>query len=173
VKTGMVDKILTYPIKTRFYISVFKTNWTSLAILLNGIILMMYCFVKLGFYPNLHQVLLYFFFMTVSGWIIYCIQFIATTLVFWVTNAGAYLYITNTIDRLSRFPYEIYTKGVFFILFTFVIPIALISNVPTRALLGLFDLKFALYSILVALVLTILSDIIWRLGIKRYESASS
>ncbi|MBU0975784.1 ABC-2 family transporter protein [Patescibacteria group bacterium] len=173
VRTGSSDKIFTYPINARFYVSTFKTNWTSLTILLNGLILIGYCFFKLGYLPNLPQILTYIFFMLISGWMIYCIQFIATSIVFWVTNAGSFLYIVNTIDRLSRFPYEIYTKGAFFILFTFVIPIALISNVPSRALLGIFDFKYAVYSILVALALTALSGLVWKAGLKKYESASS
>ncbi len=49
----------------------------------------------------------------------------------------------------------------------------IISNVPVRALVGILDIKYAFYSVIVAVIFTIISNVIWKMGLKRYESASS
>jgi ABC-2 type transport system permease protein len=173
IKAGAIDKILTYPISTRYYISVFRINWASLSIVFNGVVIIIYSLVKLKYFPSIGQIILFFILGLLSYWIIYCIQFIASCLTFWLTNAGSYLYIISTLDRLSRFPYEIFSKGIFFMLFTFVVPVTIISNVPVRALIGILDWKFVLYTSIVAIIFSILSHVLWKLGIRRYESASS
>ena len=173
IKTGASDKLLTLPINTRFYISVHKINWTSLTICLNGILLCIYCVAKLQLTISFEQIMLFGVFIFISTFIVYCIQFIATCITFWLINAGSFLYIVNTVDRLSRFPYEIYLKGVFFFAFTFVLPIAVISNVPARIVFGTIEVKFLVYALVVAIMLYVISSVLWKKGLRRYESASS
>jgi len=173
VKYGDSDKLLTFPIKTRFYISIHKMDFSSLSILFNGLIILIYCLLKLGISLTLMNIICYVFLLSISIWIIYCIQFIVMCAVFWFTEVGSVLYIINAFDRFSRFPYEILGKGTLLIIFTFVIPIMIISNVPVRALVGILDIKYAFYSVIVAVIFTIISNVIWKMGLKRYESASS
>jgi ABC-2 type transport system permease protein len=173
IKEGGADKILTLPINTRFYISVFRISWPSLGIMINGIILTIFSLVKLEVTVTFSSVVLFVIFLLLSCWIIYCIQYIAICITFWLIEAGTYLYLINTFDRLSRFPYEIFIKGSFFILFTFVLPVSIITNVPARTLLGILEWKFVIYALIVAIWLTIVSQIVWKMGLRRYESASS
>lgn len=173
IKDGNADKIFTLPVNTRFYISVFKINWSSLGIVATGLALAVYSLAKLGVSVSIPTVVLCIILLLLTCWIIYCIQYIAMSLTFWLIEAGSYLYLVNTFERLSRYPYEIFTKGVMFVLFTFVLPISIISNVPVRALLGILDWKFVFYAVIVAVWLTVFSQVIWRKGLKKYEGASS
>lgn len=173
LRSGAADKIFTLPIGTRFYVSIFKFNWTSLSIAVNGVVLMIYCMIKLQLTFTFLNIICYFVLLLVSGWIIYCIQYIAMSTTFWFTKAGSILYFVNILDRFTRFPYEIFAKGILFIFFTFVVPVVIISNVPVRALLGILDVKLVLYSIITAVIFTIISQIVWKVGLRRYESASS
>lgn len=173
IRTGGADRIFSLPISTRFYVSAFRTNWSSLLISVNGLIVCAYSLNKIGVSLSIGKILLFLVLISLSIWIIYCIQFIAMCFTFWLTRTGSILYIIGTIDRLSRFPYEIFSKGILFILFTFVLPIAIICNVPARALIGILEVRYVIYGLIVVLILTILSQIIWKLGLRRYESASS
>lgn len=173
IKVGGIDRILTLPINTRFYISVYKISWPSLSIMFNGIVLAIYSFGHLGFILSFVNVISFIILLIVCGWIIYCIQFIAVTLTFWIIESGAQSYIIGAIDRLARFPYEIFTNNLLLILFTFVLPITIVTNVPARALLGILEWRFVIYALIVAIWLTIVSQVIWKIGLRRYESASS
>jgi ABC-2 type transport system permease protein len=173
IRHGEADKLFTLPVKTRFYISTFKTDWTSLFISINGLFLLIYCIVKLSITLSFLNTLYCIILISLSSWIIYCLFFITVCSVFWIVEAGSILYFVNVVDTLTRYPYEIYRRGIFFFIFTFVIPITVISNVPTRALIGILDFKFVLYEIIITVIFTILSEIIWRKGLKIYESYSS
>jgi len=173
IRTGELDRILVRPIESKFYLSVFRIDWPSLAIAFTGFIVVCYSLLHIPGSITISSVLSFIPLLILSCWIVYNVQFIASCSAFWITNAGSAIYIIGAIDRLSRFPYEIFTKGIVFILFTFVVPITIISNVPARALLGILEFKYVLFSLFIGLVLFMVSRIVWKLGLRRYESASS
>ncbi|MBN2015543.1 ABC-2 family transporter protein [Candidatus Dojkabacteria bacterium] len=173
IKSGDLDRVLALPINTRFYISISQIDITSLAIFIEGVALLIVCLFKINISLSFIQILLFTILLLVSCWIVYCFQFIAATLIFWLTEAGTVLYSFHFIDRLSRFPYEIFSRGVLLILFTFVLPATIICNIPARALLNILDLKFVIFTIAATVWFTIISHIVWKFGVKRYESASS
>lgn len=173
IKSGEADKIFTLPINTQFYISVFRISWSSFSVMINGIILVTYSLTKLEVVPSFNAIFSFLVLISISSWIIYCIQYIAMSLTFWLIETGSHLYIVYTMDRLCRFPYEIFAKGSLLILFTFVLPVSIITNVPARALLGILDWEFVVYALIVAIWLTIVSQVVWKMGLRRYESASS
>lgn len=173
IRSGAADRTFTLPINTRFYVSLFRWSWASLSIGFNGLIMIIYCLLKLHYVPTLFELFTTIILMMLTGWVIYCIQFIAMSVVFWITNAGAIQYILDPFSRLARFPYEIFGKGLIFFLFTFVFPITLVVNVPIRALMGILEGKYVLYLLLVAVCLGLISHLVWKAGLKKYESASS
>ena len=173
IRTGGLDKILTLPIQTRFYISVFKFDWTSLTMMLQGIIITIYAFTKMNAVFTIERFIAFIALLVLSYWIVYCIQFIVSSSTFWLTKAGSVQYVISALDRVSRLPYEVLSKGILFVVFTLIIPVAIIGNIPARALLGILDLEYLAYGVVSALMLTVVSHIIWKLGVRRYESASS
>ena len=173
IRRGVADRIFTLPVNTRFFVSVFKIDWTSLSIMLNGIFLIIYVLWEYDFEVTFLNLLFSLVLLLLSGWIIYCLHFISMCTSFWIKNSASIMYFVNVLDRFTRYPYEIFTKGVWSFIFTFIIPIVIIANVPARAFLGILDFKYVLYSITVAVFLTIISQVLWILGIKRYESSGS
>ncbi len=173
IRNGIADRIFTLPINTRFYVSVYKIDWTSLFILLDGFIIILYTLANSSYTITPIHLFYSIILLGISCWIIYCMHFLSMCASFWIQNAGSVMYFVNVLGRFTRYPYEIFTKGILTYVFTFIIPIVLIVNVPLRAFLGILDFKYVIYSLVVAAGFTIFSQIIWKLGLKRYESAGS
>lgn len=169
VREGRADQYFLKPVSARFLVSIFRLDWSSLTIGLNGVIVLIYSLIKLNIQVTLLSSIIFIAMLFLTMWIVYCIQFIVTSMVFWMKNASNIIYFISSIDRLSRFPYEIFAKGIFFIVFTFIIPVTIITNVPTRALLGILEWDFVFYTLVSAVMLTLVSQIVWKAGVKRYE----
>lgn len=138
-----------------------------------GLLLVLFGIHQLNISVSILKILLFTSLFILSSYVVYCIQFICATFSFWLQRVGSVQYVIMALDRLTRLPYEVLPKGVVFVIFTFVLPIALVSNIPARALLGMLDIQGVMLAVLSALWLRIVLEIFWRKGLQRYESASS
>jgi ABC-2 type transport system permease protein len=75
--------------------------------------------------------------------------------------------------NIARMPDEAF-HGAFKAVFTFALPVLLVSNVPVRVLADkISSPKSWLLLIGVGLVWAALSEVFWRVSVRRYTSASS
>jgi ABC-2 type transport system permease protein len=73
---------------------------------------------------------------------------------------------------LGRVPTDVYA-GAIRVFFTFVLPIALVATLPSSALLGILAPETALYPLIVAPALLLVSNRFWTYSLRKYSSASS
>ena len=71
----------------------------------------------------------------------------------------------------ARYPGDIF-RGVGKIIFTFIIPIAIIATVPASILTGRIEWRFALVSLLIGVTFLSVGLLVWRKSIEHYSSAS-
>jgi ABC-2 type transport system permease protein len=91
---------------------------------------------------------------------------------FWVVRLDNLTYLLGAIFDVARWPVQVF-RGVWRFVFTFVIPVAVMTTFPAMALLGRLEGAAALATIGGALVLLVVSRLVWRLAIRSYTSASS
>ena len=104
--------------------------------------------------------------------IFYSIEFIIACLVFWFRNFSYAGWLSGELIKYSRRPDAIYKNWFKNILFT-ILPMAMIVSVPARILLFGVNIKLLLLQLLVSSVFLFITVIVWKRGLKRYESASS
>ncbi len=179
IRTGGLDFALLKPIDTQFLVSLNKINWSSFANLLFAVGLLSYSLAHLPQWPGAVQMLLYPFYIACGVAILYSLMItLAATSVWLGRNQTLYdfwFYITN----FSRYPMEIYRGPVgtpLQLLFTFIIPVLVVVNVPARLMAKpLAGQNWPL--VLFALVATAgslgLSRWIFTTAMKSYRSASS
>lgn len=63
--------------------------------------------------------------------------------------------------------------GVYKIIFYFCLPYGIMATLPVQSLIGEMTFKIAVEGIGVLMVFTLLTNIVWKNGIKHYNSASS
>jgi len=188
IRTGGLDFALLKPIDTQFLISFHKVDWSALTNFAAGLIIAAVALYNLGtreldpMIPTPLSIALYLFFVGCGVVMMYSLMICLSATSVWLgrnqTLYNFWFYITN----FSRYPMEIYRSGwglPLYGLFTFVIPVLLVVNVPARLLARPIEPRTAAEWILVgwALVATVCCIIasrwVFKWALSSYRSASS
>ena len=188
IRSGNLDFALLKPIDTQFVISFPRVDWAALSNLVMGLVLLGYSLYQLTtretnpLIIDWRALLMYPFYIVCGTIIMYSVMItLASTSVWLGRNQTLYnfwFYITN----FSRYPMEIYKFGwgmALYVLFTLVIPVLLVVNIPARIMAKPLDTmqteywRLAGFSILATLCCLTLSRKIFVRALKSYRSASS
>ena len=180
VRTGGLDFALLKPIDTQFLVSLHRVNWSSLGNFVVAALLLLYSLPRIeGLQLSPWQFVLYPLYVIMGVLILYSVMVgLAATSIWLGRNQSLYdfwFYITN----FSRYPMEIY-QGTWGTplrqLFTFVIPILVVINVPARFMakpLSSDQAFLALFAILATGMSLLASRWIFKQALRSYRSASS
>ncbi|MBC8094347.1 MAG: ABC-2 family transporter protein [Akkermansiaceae bacterium] len=172
VRTGKLDFLLLLPINTRFVVSLRQVDLGAFVNAASALAVMAYAARRLGFVPSFGQVL-GFFALAIAGVLIhYSLMFLLATISFWTVRAQGIVWGYYNLFNIARMPDDAF-GGVFRAVFTFALPMLLVSNVPVRLLVNKFSPGMALLLIAMALACALVSELGWRISIRRYTSASS
>ncbi|MEM8946948.1 MAG: ABC-2 family transporter protein [Planctomycetota bacterium] len=180
VRTGGLDFALLKPIDTQFLVSLRRVNWSSLGNFVVALLLLVYSLPRIeGLQLSTWQFVLYPLYVFLGVWILYSVMIgLAATSIWLGRNQSLYdfwFYITN----FSRYPMEIY-DGPWGTplrqIFTFVIPILVVINVPARFMAKpLVEMQWLLagFAILATLFSLLASRWVFKQALLSYRSASS
>jgi len=180
VRTGGLDFALLKPIDTQFLVSLQRVNWSSLGNFLVAALLLAYSVPRIeGLELSPWQLVLYPLYVFLGVWILYSVMVgLAATSIWLGRNQSLYdfwFYITN----FSRYPMEIY-EGAWGTplrqLFTFVIPILVVINVPARLLAKpLVEASWLLpvFAVFATVLSLLASRWVFKQALLSYRSASS
>ena len=180
IRTGGLDFALLKPIDTQFLVSLHRFSWSSLANFGVALLLLTFAVPRLeGYTPQWWHLALYIVYLGVGVLILYSLMIsMAATSIWLGRNQSLYnfwFYITN----FSRYPMEIY-RGPWGTplrnIFTFVIPILVVINVPARMIAKPLQAEYAylaIFALLAMVVCLLASRWIFRQSLGSYRSASS
>jgi ABC-2 type transport system permease protein len=103
---------------------------------------------------------------------LYSLWILVVAAAFWVVRLDNLAYLFGSILDFARWPVSVF-KGAFRFVFTFVIPLGLMTTYPAEALLGALAPQTALFSVLGTLAFATVARAVWTRAIGRYTSASS
>ncbi len=173
VRTGKLDFLLLLPANTRFIVSLRQVDLGSFVNAASALAVMVYAAHRLELSPNVTQIAGFVTLAAFGILIHYSLMFLLATVSFWTVKAQGIVWGYYNLFQLARLPDEAF-RGMFKAVFTFVLPVLLISNVPVRLLTNKLqspELVFALVGM--AFVCAVVSEIGWRFSVRRYTSASS
>lgn len=180
VRTGGMDFALLKPIDTQFLISLRRVNWSSLGNFFVALLLLTYSLPRIeDLQLTIWQFVLYPIYIVLGVFILYSVMItLAATSIWLGRNQSLYdfwFYITN----FSRYPMEIY-KGKWGTplkdVFTFVIPILVVINVPARIMakpLSGERWQLASFAVLATVLSLAGSRWVFQKALSSYRSASS
>jgi ABC-2 type transport system permease protein len=188
IRTGGLDFALLKPIDTQFLISFRRMDWSSLSNLVMAIILLAISLWELTHREvnplQLHFSILFLYplYVLCGVVILYSLTIALSATSIWLgrnqTLYDFWFYITN----FSRYPMEIYQRGWGMSLwgvFTFVIPVLVVVNVPARLLAqplhprAWWEWPLAGFTILATIVSLFASRWVFQKALMSYRSASS
>ena len=173
VRTGRLDLLLTLPVDTQFAVSTRQFSLDSLLNALVGIGIVTFALSKLQVVPSAHHLALCVGAMILGVAVHYAVMFSLSCISFWTIRAG-FVHGYFHLFMIGRYPAAVF-RGVFRFIFTWIIPIIWVSNIPTTLLARPFESPWAgLTALLTGTTLVLLlTRILWRISLGRYSSASS
>jgi len=173
VRTGKLDFLLLLPVNTRFVVSLRQVDLGAFVNASSAVVVMAYAARQMHFVPGVLQVLGFLALCLAGITIHYSLMFVLATVSFWTVRAQGIVWGYYNLFQVARMPDEAF-EGVFKAVFTFAIPMLLVSNVPVRLLAGKLASGAGIVELLVmSLVCFSLSEWAWRASLRRYTSASS
>ncbi|HEV2970800.1 MAG TPA: ABC-2 family transporter protein [Pirellulales bacterium] len=179
VRTGELDFALMKPIDTQFLISMAKFNWSSMTNFLFALLLLGYSLLRLDYVPGVAEILLYPFYILSGVAILYSLMITLAATTVWLGRNQSIYDFWFYITIFSRYPLEIYS-GPFGtpirILFTFILPVLVVVNVPARLLakpLEPGEWRLAAFALVATAVSLVASRWLFKRALESYRSASS
>jgi ABC-2 type transport system permease protein len=173
VRTGKMDFLLALPANTRFIVSTRQVDLGAFVNALFAVCVMIFSVVKLNLHPSFGQLAGFAGLCVVGILIHYSLMFMLASISFWTVRAQGIVYGYYNLFNIARMPDEVF-KGAFKAVFTFALPILLVSNVPVRVLADKITSP-SMWLLLLGLGIawTIISEWFWRFSLRRYTSAST
>ncbi len=173
VRTGKMDFLLLLPVNTRFIVSTRQVDLPSFANAAFAAGVMTFAAHKLGLHPTTGQLLGFGALCVVGLLVHYSLMFMLASVSFWTVRAQGIVWGYYNLFNIARMPDEAF-RGAFKAVFTFALPVLLVSNVPVRVLADKLASP-AMWLVLIGLgvVWALISEWFWRFSIRRYTSAST
>jgi ABC-2 type transport system permease protein len=173
VRTGKMDFLLLLPVNTRFIVSLRQVDIPSFANAAFAACVMFYAAGKLQLHPSLLQLLGFGALCAVGLLVHYSLMFLLASVSFWTVRAQGIVWGYYNLFNIARMPDDAF-RGVFKAVFSFALPVLLVSNVPVRVLANKLTTPSAWLALLgLGIAWAIVSEWFWRFSIRRYTSASS
>jgi ABC-2 type transport system permease protein len=173
VRTGKLDFLLLLPVNTRFVVSLRQVDLGGFVNTATALGLIAYAAAQLHLTPTFAQVLGFFALSAVGVAIHYSLMFALATVCFWTVRAQGMVWGYYNLFQIARMPDEAFQRGAFKAVFTFALPMLLVSNVPVRLLVATLTSPKLLVLLALAVVCPLVSEWVWRVSVRRYTSASS
>jgi ABC-2 type transport system permease protein len=172
VRKGTLDFVLLKPVDAQLLVSLAKIEPWRVIDVFGALAIFTYAFRKIGHHPTLLHVLLALGLLFAALLVLYSIAIIVVSIAFFAVRVDNLLYLFQSVFDIARWPTSIFRGGLA-IVFTYVLPLALMTTYPALALLGRLSAATALGALASTLVFAAFARVVWRTSIRRYTSASS
>lgn len=172
VRDGTLDLLLTKPAGALFLISTSRFELWRLIDFLAGLGLIAFALYRLDELPSPLELAAALLLLGASATVLFSLCVIVSAAAFFAVRLEGLPFLFTSILDFGRWPVSIF-PGLVQILFTFVIPLGILTTFPAEALLGRLALGTGLYSILGAAAFFLLAKNLFARAIGRYTSASS
>jgi ABC-2 type transport system permease protein len=170
VEKGTLDFVLLKPIDSQFWLSLRNLSPWGLPDLVMGVSLLLYAGRRLDF--SAEHYLRGLIPVLLAMVVLYSLWFILGATSIWFVKVYNVTEVLRGLLETGRFPITAYPVAVR-VIFTTVVPVAFMTTVPARAMLGEAGLAWLAATAALALAMFAFSRWFWRLALRYYTSASS
>jgi ABC-2 type transport system permease protein len=170
IRKGTLDFILLKPADAQFLVSTARIQpWRALNVPASFLIFA-WGFRLLGRGPTIASVGLAAVATTASIVVLYSLWVLAVSIAFYVVRIDNLSHLFNAVFDAARWPIHIF-RGAVRVVFTFVLPLALMTTYPAQALLGTLPASTLAGALVGAVGAVVVARIVWTAAIARYTSA--
>ncbi len=172
VREGDLDFFLIKPMDSMFMVAMHKPQIYKLLTAFANLVLAIYFANKTGIALHVGNYV-WFALLIVVGLVLYfCLNLITLIPVFWFIRLQSLKDIIGKLSTAMRYPAAIYPTSMRFV-FYFVIPILVITYIPAETLFYPPSILNIGYAIIITGIFFVLTRKLWKIGLIKYNSASS
>src|SRR5204862_5451985 len=149
VRTGRLDSLLVLPIDSQFAVSSKQFGLDSVVNAALGGAVVIVSLIRLGVAPQPLHIFLYLVAIGFGIAIHYSIMLNLAAVSFWIVRAQGLVYGYFNFLNIARYPDVIYPR-LFRLIFSWVIPVVIVANIPARVLIKSLGQPFPLMLQMVA-----------------------
>jgi ABC-2 type transport system permease protein len=172
IRKGTLDFILLKPADGQFLVSTSKFAPWRVLDAAAAVGLWVFAFVRLHRVPGPGSMLAAGALLVASVAVLYSLWILAISAAFWVVRLDNLAYFFDSNLDFARWPVSVF-RGPLRFIFTFVIPLTILTTYPAQALLGSLSPRTGLIALAGAAAFTTLARLVWLRAIAHYTSASS
>jgi ABC-2 type transport system permease protein len=172
IRSGSFDYVLLKPIDAQAMISASRYEPWKVFDLIGAIAVIVYAFVQRGGPPAPADLAIGLALFCSGVLAAYALWVGCAAASFWVVRLDNLMFLLGAIFDIARWPVTVFPRAWRFV-FTFLIPVAVMTTFPASALLGRLDARAILATLGGSLALLVASRLLWRTAIRNYTSASS
>ncbi len=138
VRTGVLDFLLVKPLDCQVLVSFERLDLSTGGNLVVGVALLIFSLIELGWVPGVIPIALYVIYVVCGVAILYSLMFSLAATTVWLGRNQTLYDFWFYLTIFGRYPMEIYRGPLGLplrIVFTFVIPVLIVVNVPARLLI--------------------------------------
>ena len=172
IRKGTLDFVLLKPADAQFLVSTAKFEPWRVVDVLGGIAIFAVAFHRMGRAPGAGEIAIALVLLVCASLVLYSLWILVVASAFYVVKVDNLSYLFVSIYDAARWPVSVF-RGALRLVFTFVVPLALMTTFPALALLGRLSALAAAQAFLGALLFAVLARMVWVRSIGKYTSASS
>jgi ABC-2 type transport system permease protein len=172
IRSGSFDYVLLKPVDAQAMISASRYEPWKVFDLAGALAIAIYALAQRPAAPTAGDIALGIALFGAGVLAAYALWILCAAAAFWVGRLDNLMYLLGAIFDTARWPVQVFPAAWRFVL-TFVIPVAVMTTYPAKALLGQLSARDALATMGGSLALLAISRAVWRTAIRSYTSASS
>jgi ABC-2 type transport system permease protein len=170
IRKGTLDFLLLKPVDAQFMVSTSRFEIYRSSDVLGGVVLLGWALHLLHRWPSPRGALSALLLLVGAVVTLYSIWILVVSLAFFVVKVDNLTYLFSSIFDAARWPSQIF-RGALAFVFTFVIPLALMTTYPALALLDRLSLARGVGAAVSAAVFALVARRVWLFAVGHYTSA--
>lgn len=173
IREGTLDLYLTKPVSGMFLVTFRYIDFaTPIPAVTAGFIMLGIGWNRCGFDFNILNIGIFIGCLAIGTVLTYSIFLMPRLLGFWTMSTGGIAQISDSVWDFNNMPMKIYNKIIQDI-GCYIFPVFLITNVPGLIVGGHISKILIIWYFMAPVIMFNLCVIMWKMGIRRYSSASS
>jgi ABC-2 type transport system permease protein len=170
IRKGTLDFVLLKPADAQFLVSTSRFQLWRVTSVTTGVAVFAVAFHRMGRWPTPPGLAQAAVLLCVATLTLYSMWILIVSTAFYVVKVDNLTYMFSSIFDAARWPSSVF-RGVLKFVFTFVIPLALMTTYPAEALLGRLEARTLVFALGASLLFAAAARSVWLLSLRRYSSA--
>jgi ABC-2 type transport system permease protein len=169
---GSLDYMLLQPVNSQFLVTFSRISIWRIVDLIVAVILIVTGVRMAGDVVAPINIATFLLLMASGMLVLYSLWIILIAFTFWFTKFDNNVTILQALTDTGRYPITVYPWWLRIVV-TFIVPIGLATTIPVQALRGDLGPQQVILYLAIGILTLLVASQVWRIGIKRYSSASS